>query len=128
MVIVFKLDNSSGAISLSGKLQKCVSTFTSEVELNVVGEAIKEALHLANLLKEANIDVGQTLLIFHDNQVCIDLSKISMNHGKIKHFASELHSKLSQDQTKRAQLLAYRSNAGRHPNKSFEEIKSSTYP
>ena len=90
-VYYFKLDNSSGAISWASKLQKCVSTFTAEAELNAVVEASKEAVHLANLLKEMNIDVEQPLQVFVDNQACIALSKNSMNHGKTKHFALKVH-------------------------------------
>ena len=58
----FKLDNSSGAISCSVKLQKYVSTSTAE--LNAVVEASKEVVQLANLSKEMNIDFEQPLLMF----------------------------------------------------------------
>ena len=62
-------------------------TSTAEAELNAVVEASKKATHLANFLKEMNIDVEQLLQMFVDNHACIALSKNSMNHGKTKHFA-----------------------------------------
>ena len=80
----FKLDSSSGAISWASKLQKCVSTSTAE-------ETSKKAVHLANLLKEMNMDVEQPLQVFGDNQAFIALSKNSMNHGKTKHLALKAH-------------------------------------
>ena len=75
----------------ASKLPKCVSTSTAEAELNAVVEASKEAVHLANLLKEMIIDDVQTLQVFVDNQACIAFSKNSMNHGKTKHFALKVH-------------------------------------
>ena len=87
----FKLDSSSGAISWASKLQKCVSTSTTEAELNALVEASKKAVYLTNILKEMNIDVEQPLQVFVDNQACIALSKNSMNHGKTKHFALKVH-------------------------------------
>ena len=57
----FKRDNSSGATSRAIKFQKCVTTSSAEVELNAVVEASKEVAHLANLLKEMNIDIEQPL-------------------------------------------------------------------
>ena len=87
----FKLNNSSGAISWACKLQKCVSTSTAEAELNAVVEASKEAVHLVNLLLELDLDIQQPVNVFVDNQACIPLSKNSMNHGKTKHFAIEVH-------------------------------------
>ena len=59
--------------------------------MNAVVEASNEAVHLANLLKEMNIDVEQPLHVFVDNKACIALSKNSMNHGKSKHFALKVH-------------------------------------
>ena len=71
----FKLNKSSGAISWASNLQKCVSTSRTEAELNVVVEASKEAIHLANLLRELDIDIQQPVNVFVDNQACIALSK-----------------------------------------------------
>ena len=51
----FKLNNSSGAISWASQLQSCVSTSTAE--LNAVVEASKEAIHLANLLREFDLEI-----------------------------------------------------------------------
>ena len=90
-MVSFKLDNSSGEFSWASELQKCVSTCTAEAELNAVVEASKEAVHLANFLKEMNIDVEQPLQVFVDNQACISLSKNSMNDGKTKQFALKVH-------------------------------------
>ena len=127
----FKLDNISGEISWASKLQKCVSNSTAETELNAVVEASREAVHLANLLNEMNIDVEQSLQVFLGNQASIVLSKNSMNHGKTKHFALKVHfirNELSREQTNRVELLAYRSHAGGHPNKSFGDNKNFTFP
>ena len=52
-----KIDISSGAISWASNFQKCVSPSTAEAELNAIVKATKEAVHLANVLKEMNIDV-----------------------------------------------------------------------
>ena len=59
-------------------------------ELNAAAEASKEVVRLANLLKEINIDVEQTLNVFVDIQARIALSKNSMNHGKTNPFAQHL--------------------------------------
>ena len=55
----FKLNKSSGAISWAGKLQKYVSTSTAEAELNPVVEASREAVQLANLLREISFEIQQ---------------------------------------------------------------------
>ena len=78
----FKLNNSSGAISSTSKLQKCVSTSTAEAELIAVVEASKEAVLLVNLLRELDLEIQQPVNVSVDNQAWIALSKNSMNHGK----------------------------------------------
>ena len=60
-------------------------------ELNVVLEASKEAVPLANLLREIGVDLEQPVNVFVDNQACFALCKNSMNHGKRKHFALKVH-------------------------------------
>ena len=82
----FKTIKNSGAINWVIKLQKCVSTSTAEAELRS-----KEAVHLVNLLKELDLEIQQPVNFFVDNQVCIALSKNSMNHGKTNHFALKVH-------------------------------------
>ena len=60
----FKLHNSLGAISWASKLQKCVSTSKAEIEFNAVVEASKEAVYLANLLKELSLENQQPVNVF----------------------------------------------------------------
>ena len=92
------------------KLQKCVSTSTAAAQPSAVVEASTGAVHLANLLKKMNTDVEQPLPVFVDNQACIALSKNSMDHGKIKHFALKVHFSRNFFETKlkKAELVSYR--------------------
>ena len=87
----FKLNKSSCAISWDNELEKCVSTSTAEAELNAVVEASKEAVHLANLLRELGVEIQQPVNGFVDNQACIALSRNSMNHRKTHHFPLKVH-------------------------------------
>ena len=57
VIIVVNLKKSLGEISWASKLQKCLSTSTAEAELNVVVEASKEAVPLANLLRELVLEI-----------------------------------------------------------------------
>ena len=90
MVIVSSLtiaqEQSAGLVSY-----KCVSTSTAKAELNAVAAESKEVVHLANLLKETNIVVKQSLQLLVNDQACFVPSKNSMNHGKTKQFALKVH-------------------------------------
>ena len=46
---------------------------------------------LPNVLKEASIDVEQTLQLFVDNQACIGLSNTSKNLGQTKDIELNVH-------------------------------------
>ena len=87
----FKLSDNSGVISWSSRLQRCVSTSIAEAEHNAVVETVKEGIHLQGILSDLGIICNRPLEVFVDNQACIALSKLSMNHGKTKHFAIKLH-------------------------------------
>ena len=87
----FKLSDNSGVISWSSRLQRCVSTSTAKAEQNAVVETVTEGIHLQGILSDLGIICNRPSEVLVHNQACIALSKRSMNHGKMKHFAIKLH-------------------------------------
>ena len=81
-------NNSSVAISGASKLQNCVSTFTADAEPSAVVEASQKTVHIANILRELDIEIQQPVDVFVDNQTCFARSKNSMMR---KHFALKVH-------------------------------------
>ena len=74
-------------------------------ELNAVVEASKEAVPLANLLREVGVDLEQSVNVFVDKQACIALCKNSESRKeKALRFKSALLSEFSQRLTIRAKL------------------------
>ena len=75
--LCFKLSSSSGVVSWSTKVQRCVAAWTAEAEMNSLVEATKEAIQLRDLLQ-------------------------SIHYEKSNHFALKLH--LIRDRVERGEL------------------------
>ncbi len=87
----FKLQEQSGCVTWSSKLQSTVATSTAEAELNAAMAAAQEAVHLQQLLTEMGFQQHPPILIQVDNQACIALSQNPMQQTRTKHFAIKLH-------------------------------------
>ena len=76
----------SGAISWAARRQTCVATSTTEEELHALSEAVKEAVHLREILDTLGESIATTL--FTDSQSCLALATRDDNSAKTKHFAN----------------------------------------
>ncbi|MCO5576798.1 hypothetical protein L7F22_030618 [Adiantum nelumboides] len=78
------------AISWRSVLQDCTSISTIEAEYVALSEACKEAIWLARLVKD--LELEQCLLVLHcDSQSAIALAKNPVFHSKTKHIDVRYH-------------------------------------
>lgn len=78
-----------GAISWRSCLQSCTSSSTTEAEYVAASEASKEAIWLARLL--GNLDIEQVPVLHSDSQSAIALAKNPVFHSKSKHIEVRYH-------------------------------------
>lgn len=85
MGYIFSL--AGGAVSWSSKLQRSVSTSTTEAEYHALGHAAKEAVWLRNLLAQIRCPGLQTAptSVHGDNQGAIALVKNPEFYARTKH-------------------------------------------
>jgi hypothetical protein len=74
-----------GAVSWSSKKQEIVSLSTTESEYIAATHGMKEALWLRNLLAEVFEPLGNTMMLFSDNQSAIALTHDHQFHAHTKH-------------------------------------------
>ena len=86
---VFQLGG--GAISWCSRKQKTTALSSTEAEYMAVAAAIKEALWLRFLLREAGFPQDEPTVIFEDNQSCIALAKNPGKHDRTKHIDIRYH-------------------------------------
>ena len=77
----------SGCVCWTSKFQASVALSTVEAEVNACTVALQELEYVCGVLSELAVVVARPVSVFVDNQVCIALSKHSINHNKTKHFA-----------------------------------------
>ena len=84
--------NSKGPMmSWKSKKQQTKAPLSCEAEYMALTAAAKEAIFLANLMKEFSIVMGSPTHIYEDNQGSISLVKNPMNHEKTKHIDIKNH-------------------------------------
>lgn len=91
MGYIFSL--AGGAVSWSSKLQRSVSTSTTEAEYLALGHAAKEAVWLRNFLAQIGCPELQTetTSVYGDNQGAIALVKNPEFHARTKHIDVSAH-------------------------------------
>jgi hypothetical protein len=86
----FSVQQQSGCITWSSKLQPTVATSTAEAELNAAMAAAQEAIHLQQLLGSMGYPQQPPSVIQVDNQACIAMTHNPSHQSKTKHFAIKL--------------------------------------
>ena len=79
-----------GAVSWQSRLQKCVSTSTTEAEYIAAVDAGKEVLWMKNFLQELGMK-QEKYVLFCDSQSAIHLAKNSSYHSRTKHIDVRYH-------------------------------------
>jgi hypothetical protein len=80
-----------GAITWSSKIQRSVSTSTTEAEYHALGYAGKEAVWIRNLLRQLGFTQEQPTTIFGDNQGALALTDNPEFHPRTKHIDVSAH-------------------------------------
>jgi hypothetical protein len=86
---VFYIGN--GVVSWSSKKQPTVALSTVEAEYMSSTHATKEAIWLKQLLAEIEIHLDGPVLMYNDNQGCIQLAKNPAQHQRTKHIDLRHH-------------------------------------
>jgi hypothetical protein len=75
-----------GAVSYKSRKQSCVAQSTCEAEYYSAADAIKEAIHIRQMLSEIfSRPVSGTTIMWEDNQKCIAYSHNAPVSEKTKH-------------------------------------------
>ena len=80
----------STPISWCSKTQKTVALSSCEAEYMALAAAVSEALWLLSILHGFGIN-QKSMIIYEDNQGCIELSKTTKHHGRSKHIDMRYH-------------------------------------
>lgn len=78
-------------ISWSSKKQQCVSLSSTEAEYVSFSEACQEGIWLTKLLKDFNLQIPETFLMFEDNQSCLKLLDNNKTSTRTKHIDTKFH-------------------------------------
>jgi len=78
-------------ISWQSRHQPSVALSTMESEFMAACAAAQEAVWLRQLLLEFTCKIFRPIIIFEDNQACIDYTKNSTNHPRTKHIDTKYH-------------------------------------
>ena len=89
MGFVFMLGG--GAITWSSKLQRSVSTSTTEAEYHALSYASKEAVWIASFLQQIGRPVRGPVPVYSDNEGAIALVKNPEFHARTKHIDVSVH-------------------------------------
>lgn len=92
------------AISWESRKQRTVALSTTEAEYMAISDAMKEALHLLNFLKQLGIADDLHITLFNDNQGAGKLANNHMFHSRTKHIDVRHHFVRDVLQTKPIQL------------------------
>lgn len=87
----------------STKKQKCISLSTTESELVALCSALTEGLWLQKLLQDLGIDTSK-MLVYEDNQGCINIVKNPGNNRRVKHIDIKYHFICEQIQLKNIEI------------------------
>jgi hypothetical protein len=91
---------SKGAITWSSKMQRSISTSTTEAEYHALAYAGKEAVWIRSLLQQLGRQVLQSTMLYGDNQGAIALVGNPEFHARTKHIDVSAHyiRELAEDQ------------------------------
>lgn len=89
----YLLTLAGGAISWSSKKQDSVALSSMEAEYIAASEAVKEAVWLKEFLSTLKIveSASNSVVVYCDNQVAINVSRYPKFHSKIKHIEGRYH-------------------------------------
>jgi hypothetical protein len=79
------------AILWYSKKQSVVALSSTEAEYYALGECVKEALWLRNILKELSISMNGPTMIMEDNQSTIAIANNPIHHQRVKHLDVKSH-------------------------------------
>ncbi|KMQ88628.1 retrovirus-related pol polyprotein from transposon tnt 1-94 [Lasius niger] len=82
---------SGAAISWTSRKQRTVALSSTEAEYLGLTDAVKEALHLNQFLKELGFNIRTPIILFNDNQGAAQLSKNPVHHARSKHIDIRCH-------------------------------------
>ena len=80
-----------GAVTWGSRLQKVVTLSSTEAEYMALGESVKDAMWIRNLLQDLHYPQEEPTLILCDNQSAIKLVKNPEFHRKSKHISVKEH-------------------------------------
>jgi hypothetical protein len=79
------------AILWYSKKQSVVALSSTEAEYYALGECVKEALWLRNILQELSISMNGPTIIMEDNQSTIAIANNPIHHQRVKHLDVKSH-------------------------------------
>ena len=82
---------SSGPISWQSRQQVSVALSSMEAEYMALSGATQEAIWLRMILKDFNTNINESILIYEDNQACIDYSNNPTSYKRTKHIDQKYH-------------------------------------
>lgn len=80
-----------GPVTWSSKIQRSVTTSTTEAEYHALAYAAKEAVWLQNLLGQLKVQGNKSTLLYGDNNGSIALVQNPLFHAKTKHIDVSVH-------------------------------------
>ena len=80
-----------GPITWSSKIQRSVTTSTTEAEYHTLAHAAKEAVWLQNLLSQLKIQVDKSITLYGDNKGSIAPVQNPLFHARTKHIDVSTH-------------------------------------